>query len=257
MNIDYSTVFSLAPFVNENIVTIIGICLLIGAMAKSSQVGLHVWLPMAMEGIKYSLNIVKSPSEMDLEELLKWLEYLLSLAYECDIRYFISLALLALIAYIIGEIIRRFSYTTDELEMHLVATTIRINGGFRKAIIDLKDPSGRLLKLLYASNNIVSSLVVSTPLLVEGTYTCIHSFVDINIHTSYYIELQTAWPTYILTTFATPNRILWFILTRYFHLKVYTGYEGYVRRIYASPLNYIIVGSLEDIYLGSCIPVVR
>lgn len=39
-NIDYSTVFSLAPFVNENIVTIIGICLLIGAMAKSSQIGL-------------------------------------------------------------------------------------------------------------------------------------------------------------------------------------------------------------------------
>ena len=39
MNVDYSTVFSLAPFVNENIVTIIGICLLIGAMAKSSQVG--------------------------------------------------------------------------------------------------------------------------------------------------------------------------------------------------------------------------
>ena len=50
-NIDYSTVFSLAPFVNEDLVTIIGICLLIGAMAKSSQVGLHVWLPMAMEGL--------------------------------------------------------------------------------------------------------------------------------------------------------------------------------------------------------------
>lgn len=48
MNLDYATVFSLAPYINENLITIIGICLLIGAMAKSSQVGLHVWLPMAM-----------------------------------------------------------------------------------------------------------------------------------------------------------------------------------------------------------------
>jgi NADH-ubiquinone oxidoreductase chain 5 len=49
-NLDYSTVFSLSPFINKDIITVIGICLLIGAMAKSSQVGLHVWLPMAMEG---------------------------------------------------------------------------------------------------------------------------------------------------------------------------------------------------------------
>jgi len=49
-NVDYSTVFSIAPLINNNIITLIGICLLIGAMAKSSQIGLHVWLPMAMEG---------------------------------------------------------------------------------------------------------------------------------------------------------------------------------------------------------------
>ena len=49
-NIDYSLVFSLAPYYNENIITIIGICLVIGATAKSSQVGLHIWLPQAMEG---------------------------------------------------------------------------------------------------------------------------------------------------------------------------------------------------------------
>jgi NADH-ubiquinone oxidoreductase chain 5 len=42
-NLDYNTVFSLAPYINENVITIIGICLLIGAMAKSSQVGLHIW----------------------------------------------------------------------------------------------------------------------------------------------------------------------------------------------------------------------
>ena len=39
MNIDYATVFSLSPYMSETIITIIGICLLIGAMAKSSQVG--------------------------------------------------------------------------------------------------------------------------------------------------------------------------------------------------------------------------
>lgn len=49
-NVDYSTVFSITPLINNNLITLIGICLLIGAMAKSSQIGLHVWLPMAMEG---------------------------------------------------------------------------------------------------------------------------------------------------------------------------------------------------------------
>jgi NADH-ubiquinone oxidoreductase chain 5 len=49
-NLDYSTIFSLAPYINTDVITIIGICLLMGAMAKSAQLGLHIWLPMAMEG---------------------------------------------------------------------------------------------------------------------------------------------------------------------------------------------------------------
>lgn len=49
-NLDYATVFSIAPFINETAITIIGLLLLTGAMAKSAQLGLHTWLPDAMEG---------------------------------------------------------------------------------------------------------------------------------------------------------------------------------------------------------------
>ncbi|KAG2171243.1 hypothetical protein INT43_005309 [Umbelopsis isabellina] len=49
-NLDFTTVFSLAPFMNEELITIVSICLLVAAMGKSAQIGLHTWLPDAMEG---------------------------------------------------------------------------------------------------------------------------------------------------------------------------------------------------------------
>ncbi|BEJ18309.1 NADH dehydrogenase subunit 5 (mitochondrion) [Cutaneotrichosporon spelunceum] len=49
-NVDYATVFRIAPYINETAITIIGLLLLIGAMAKSAQFGLHTWLPDRMEG---------------------------------------------------------------------------------------------------------------------------------------------------------------------------------------------------------------
>ena len=48
--LDYATVFSLAPYINTNVITFIAILLLLGAAAKSAQLGLHIWLPYAMEG---------------------------------------------------------------------------------------------------------------------------------------------------------------------------------------------------------------
>ena len=49
-SLDYATVFSLAPFMNETAITIIGLLIFTGAMAKSAQIPLHSWLPGSMEG---------------------------------------------------------------------------------------------------------------------------------------------------------------------------------------------------------------
>ena len=57
-SIDYATVFSLGSFMNETAITIIGLLLLTGAMAKSSQIPLHSWLPGSMEGSRSNILII-------------------------------------------------------------------------------------------------------------------------------------------------------------------------------------------------------
>ena len=52
-SIDYATVFSMSSYMNETAITVIGLLLLSGAMAKSSQIPLHSWLPGSMEGFNH------------------------------------------------------------------------------------------------------------------------------------------------------------------------------------------------------------
>lgn len=50
-SLNYSTVFSLSSYINTDIISIIMLLLLIGAMAKSAQIGLHIWLLYSMAGL--------------------------------------------------------------------------------------------------------------------------------------------------------------------------------------------------------------
>jgi NADH-ubiquinone oxidoreductase chain 5 len=45
----YSDIFSIVPYFNENILTLIALLLLGGALAKSANIPLHSWLPGSME----------------------------------------------------------------------------------------------------------------------------------------------------------------------------------------------------------------
>lgn len=49
-SLDFKSIFPMANFVNTDVITFIAICFLLGAMAKSAQLGPHIWLSLAMEG---------------------------------------------------------------------------------------------------------------------------------------------------------------------------------------------------------------
>lgn len=48
-SLNYSSVFSLVPYMNETAISIIALLLFGGACAKSAQIPLHSWLPGSME----------------------------------------------------------------------------------------------------------------------------------------------------------------------------------------------------------------
>jgi formate hydrogenlyase subunit 3/multisubunit Na+/H+ antiporter MnhD subunit len=77
-SLDYATIFNIAPFMNETAITIIALLILSGAMAKSSQIPLHSWLPGSMEGYSLQLTYTKL-NKLKLLIILITLVYVLNL----------------------------------------------------------------------------------------------------------------------------------------------------------------------------------
>lgn len=75
-NLDYATVFSIAPYMNETVITIVSLLLLGGAAAKSAQLLLNTWLPHSMEGVLNRPSIVYIRNAFFAIIMLKFTKFL-------------------------------------------------------------------------------------------------------------------------------------------------------------------------------------
>jgi len=94
--LDFDTIFSIAPYMNTTSITIISLLLLVGAMAKSSQIFLHNWLPGSMEGKFYNFNfliLIKPFNTLYFKKIfINFLLFLIDLKFASAIKSYSSKA---------------------------------------------------------------------------------------------------------------------------------------------------------------------
>ena len=88
-SLNYSTVFSLVPFMNETAISIIALLLLFGAAAKSANIPFHSWLPGSMEAPTPVSALLHAATKLNLNFTLLFnfiFEFKIS-QFNCGIQY--------------------------------------------------------------------------------------------------------------------------------------------------------------------------
>ena len=194
-------------------------------------------------------EIPEFPDISSLDDILNWLENLLSSGIISE--YMLYLILLSFIFFAM-RMMRR-GRPRPIVRVDLAPVLVDVDGHTRKGIIDLNDPSGHYLKLLYIRNNNVSSIVIDTSNTMQvQKYTCIYSTVD---QPTVYLAFNSlpSLPGNDVqghTLFFSPNRLVWNSLRQDWNLRIHTGYDQHIRAIEPNYLNInnIRVIGIQDVY---------
>jgi hypothetical protein len=160
-----------------------------------------------------------------LEELIKWLESLLSAG---AISYYTYLAWLALFGFLLYQWPR-----TPRVEMHLVPVSVNMDqyGNIHRGIIDLNDPSGVALRALY-SRVPIWEVLITIPGLLPRQYTCLCTTIPLDGNE--WENILDPWAAefaQVEVFFPWPNIDIWSRMQAQGSLVVYTGHNRYYRVI--------------------------
>jgi NADH-ubiquinone oxidoreductase chain 5 len=279
--LDYATVFSLAPYINTNVVTFIAILLLFGAAAKSAQLGLHGWLPMAMEGPTPVSSLIHAATMVTAgvyllircSPLIEQSELILIIImvlgavtsffgasvglFQNDIKKVIAYSTLSQLGMMIVAVgLSQFNVAIMHLVLHAMykAGLFLAAGSILHAMGDQQDfrRFGGLVTLLPLTYTVIliASLSLAALPWLSGYYS-----KDLIIELAYGSYSSLGYLVYLLIVIAACFTMLYSIKLIYYTFLAYAnGPKGNYEKAYESPLvmsvPLIILGVLS-VYLGN------
>jgi len=279
--LDYATVFSIAPYINTNVITFISILLLLGAAAKSAQIGLHQWLPYAMEGPTPVSSLIHAATMVTAgvyllvrcSPLLEQSDLALSIImiagavtaffaasvglFQNDIKKVIAYSTMSQLGMMVIAVgISQYNIALAHLVLHAMykAGLFLAAGSVLHALGDQQDfrRFGGLVKILPVTYTVmlIASLSLAALPWLSGYYS-----KDLIIELAYGSYTSLGYLVYLLATIAACFTMLYSVKLLYLTFLTYANApKGNYEKAHESPwvmtLPLIILGVLS-VYLGN------